>query len=140
MNKVILIGRICNDIELRYFENEVGVATINLAVPRAFKNAKGEYETDFIKVVLYNKTAEVVNKNCKKGDMLAIDGRIQVRNYEYEGKPRTDTSVVCEKITLIGNKKEKLPTNQTGKEITLKEDPFKKFAEDIEIEDSELPF
>ena len=72
--------------------------------------------------------------------MLAIDGRIQVRNYEYEGKPRTDTSVVCEKITLIGNKKEKLPTNQTGKEITLKEDPFKKFAEDIEIEDSELPF
>lgn len=133
MNKVILIGRICNDIELRYFENEVGVATINLAVPRAFKNAKGEYETDFIKVVLYNKTAEVVNKNCKKGDMLAIDGRIQVRNYEYEGKPRTDTSVVCEKITLLNNKPK---TTKDEK----KEDPFKKFAEDIEIEDSELPF
>lgn len=133
MNKVILIGRICNDIELRYFENEVGVATINLAVPRAFKNAKGEYETDFIKVVLYNKTAEVVNKNCKKGDMLAIDGRIQVRNYEYEGKPRTDTSVVCEKITLLNNKPK---TTKDEK----KEDPFKKFAEDIEIEDNELPF
>lgn len=133
MNKVFLIGRICNDIELRYFENEVGVATINLAVPRAFKNAKGEYETDFIKVVLYNKTAEVVNKNCKKGDMLAIDGRIQVRNYEYEGKPRTDTSVVCEKITLLNNKPK---TTKDEK----KEDPFKKFAEDIEIEDNELPF
>lgn len=133
MNKVILIGRICNDIELRYFENEVGVATINLAVPRAFKNAKGEYETDFIKVVLYNKTAEIVNKNCKKGDMLAIDGRIQVRNYEYEGKPRTDTSVVCEKITLLNNKPK---TTKDEK----KEDPFKKFAEDIEIEDNELPF
>lgn len=133
MNKVILIGRICNDIELRYFENEVGVATINLAVPRAFKNAKGEYETDFIKVVLYNKTAEVVNKNCKKGDMIAIDGRIQVRNYEYEGKPRTDTSVVCEKITLLNNKPK---TTKDEK----KEDPFKKFAKDIEIEDEALPF
>lgn len=134
MNKAILIGKICNDIELRYFENEVGVATINLAVPRAFKNAKGEYETDFIKVVLYNKTAEVVNKNCKKGDMIAIDGRIQVRNYEYEGKPRTDTSVVCEKITLLNNK----PKATTKEE--KKEDPFKQFAKDIEIEDEALPF
>lgn len=135
MNKVILIGRICNDIELRYFENEVGVATINVAVPRAFKNAKGEYETDFIKVVLYNQVAEVLNKNCKKGDLIGIDGRIQVRNYEYEGKPRVDTSVVCEKITLLNNK----PKENVKKE-TKKEDPFKKFAEDIEIEDDCLPF
>jgi single-strand DNA-binding protein len=135
MNKVILIGRICNDIELRYFENEVGVATINVAVPRAFKNAKGEYETDFIKVVLYNQVAEVVNKNCKKGDQIAIDGRIQVRNYEYEGKPRTDTSVVCEKITLLNNK----PKENVKKE-TKKVDPFAEFGKEIEIEDNELPF
>lgn len=66
--------------------------------------------------------------------MLAIDGRIQVRNYEYEGKPRTDTSVVCEKITLLNNKPKE------DKKIEKKEDPFKKFAEDIEIEDSQLPF
>lgn len=138
MNKVILIGRICNDIELRYFENEVGVGTINLAVPRAFKNVKGEYETDFVKVVLYNKTAEVVNKNCKKGDLIGIEGRIQVRNYEYEGKPRTDTSVVCEKITLLNNKPKE--EKQNWNEKAKKEDPFKKFAEDIEIEDNELPF
>lgn len=135
MNKVILIGRICNDIELRYFENEVGVATINVAVPRAFKNAKGEYETDFIKVVLYNKTAEVVNKNCKKGDLIGIDGRIQVRNYEYEGKPRVDTSVVCEKITLLNNK----PKENVKKE-TKKVDPFEEFGKEIEIEDEALPF
>lgn len=135
MNKVILIGRICNDIELRYFENEVGVATINVAVPRAFKNAKGEYETDFIKVVLYNQVAEVVNKNCKKGDQIAIDGRIQVRNYEYEGKPRTDTSVVCEKITLLNNK----PKENVKKE-TKKVDPFEEFGKEIEIEDNALPF
>lgn len=133
MNKVILIGRICNDIELRYFDGDTGVATINVAVPRAFKNAKGEYETDFIKVVLYNRTAEIVNKNCKKGDQIAIDGRIQVRNYQdKDGNTRLDTSVVCEKITLLNNK------NKTTKE--KKEDPFKKFAEDIEIEDNELPF
>ena len=133
MNKVILIGRICNDIELRYFENEMGIATINVAVPRAFKNAKGEYETDFIKVVLYNQVAEVLNKNCKKGDLIGIDGRIQVRNYEYEGKSRTDTSVVCEKLTLLNNKPK---TTKDEK----KEDPFKKFAKDIEIEDDALPF
>lgn len=135
MNKVILIGRICNDIELRYFENEVGVATINVAVPRAFKNAKGEYETDFIKVVLYNQVAEVLNKNCKKGDLIGIDGRIQVRNYEYEGKPRTDTSVVCEKITLLNNK----PKENVKKE-TKKVDPFEEFGKEIEIEDDALPF
>lgn len=141
MNKVILLGRICNDIELRYFENEVGVATINVAVPRTFKNIKGEYETDFIKVILYNQVAEVVNKNCNKGDQIGIEGRIQVRSYQDKnGNARTDTSVVCEKVTLIGNKKEKLPTNQTGKELTKKEDPFKKFAEDIKIEDDALPF
>ena len=133
MNKVILIGRICNDIELRYFENDMGIATINVAVPRAFKNAKGEYETDFIKVVLYNQVAEVLNKNCKKGDLIGIDGRIQVRNYECEGKPRTDTSVVCEKLTLLNNKPK---TTKDEK----KEDPFKKFAKDIEIEDDALPF
>lgn len=138
MNKVILIGRICNDIELRYFDGDTGVATINVAVPRAFKNAKGEYETDFIKVVLYNQVAEIVNKNCKKGDQIGIDGRIQVRNYEYEGKPRTDTSVVCEKITLLNNRKEEKETNWDKK--AKKEDPFKKFAEEIEIEDNELPF
>lgn len=135
MNKVILIGRICNDIELRYFENEVGVATINVAVPRAFKNAKGEYETDFIKVVLYNQVAEVLNKNCKKGDLIGIDGRIQVRNYEYEGKPRIDTSVVCEKITLLNNK----PKENVKKE-TKKVDPFEEFGKEIEIEDDTLPF
>ena len=134
MNKVILIGRICNDIELRYFENEVGVATINLAVPRAFKNAKGEYETDFIKVVLYNQVAEVLNKNCKKGDLIGIDGRIQVRNYQdKDGKSKVDTSVICEKITLLNNKP------KTTKE-EKKEDPFKQFAKDIEIDDNTLPF
>ena len=134
MNKVILIGRICNNIELRYFENDMGIATINVAVPRSFQNVKGEYETDFIKVVLYNKIAEVVNKNCNKGDQIGIEGRIQVRNYQdKEGNTRIDTSVVCEKITLLNSK------NKTTKDIK-KEDPFKKFAEDIEIEDSELPF
>lgn len=134
MNKVILIGRICNDIELRYFENEVGVATINVAVPRAFKNAKGEYETDFIKVVLYNQVAEVLNKNCKKGDLIGIDGRIQVRNYQdKDGKSKVDTSVICEKITLLNNKP------KTTKE-EKKEDPFKQFAKDIEIDDNTLPF
>ena len=135
MNKVILIGRICNDIELKKFDNEVGVATINVAVPRAFKNAKGEYETDFIKVVLYNQVAEVLNKNCKKGDLIGIDGRIQVRNYQdKDGKSKVDTSVVCEKITLLNNK----PKATTKEE--KKEDPFKQFAKDIEIEDDALPF
>lgn len=135
MNKVILLGRICNDLELRYLKNESGVLNINLAVPRSFKNLNGEYETDFIKVTLYGKTAEIVNKNCKKGDRIVIDGRLQYRTYQdKDGNARSDTSVVSEKVTLIELRKKE------EKESPIEEDPFKEFGKNLEIEDSELPF
>jgi len=99
LNRVILIGRLTKDPELRYTQNGTAVATFTLAVDRKFKRE----ETDFIPIVVWAKQAENCANYLNKGSLVAIDGRIQVRTYDnQEGQRRWVTEVVAEDVRFMG--------------------------------------
>lgn len=105
MNNVNLIGNLTRDIELKKTPNDISVATFTVAVSRNFKTDGGA-ETDFINCVSWRKTAELLNKYCKKGDKIAVSGNIQTRTYENkEGKKAYVTEVVAESIEFLTPKK-----------------------------------
>ena len=88
LNQTVIVGRIAKDPELRETENGKKVTNVTLAVPRSFKNANGEYETDFISCVLWKGIAESTVEYCKKGDLVGVKGRIQTRVYEKDEERR----------------------------------------------------
>ena len=99
LNRVILIGRLTKDPELRYTQNGTAVATFTLAVDRKFKRE----ETDFIPIVVWAKQAENCANYLNKGSLVAIEGRIQVRTYDnQEGQRRWVTEVVAEDVRFMG--------------------------------------
>ena len=105
LNSFIAIGRLCRDPELRYTQNNTAVASFTLAVDRSRKNANGERETDFIPVVVWGQQAENCNTYLNKGKLVAIDGRLQIRNYEdKEGNKRTIAEVVAESVQFLSPK------------------------------------
>ena len=112
LNSVILIGRLAQDPELRYTQGGDAVANFALAVERPFTNQRGEKEVDFIKVVAWKKQGENVSKYLSKGSLCAVNGRIQVRNYEDKGGiKRTIAEVNADRVVFLdkggGNKQEK---------------------------------
>jgi len=98
INQMGLVGRLVSDPQIN--ETEIGnkICSITLAVPRSYKNANGEYETDFIPVILFNGIAERTTEWCKKGDLVGVKGRIQAK----EGK----VELMAEKITFLSSNKE----------------------------------
>ena len=106
LNQAVLVGRIAKDLELK--ETEKGkVVNITLAVPRSFKNYKGEYDTDFISCVLWKGVAESTVEYCKKGDLVGIKGRIQTRDVELEDETHKKyVEVIAEKVTFLSSKKD----------------------------------
>lgn len=105
MNKVFLIGRLTKDPELRYTGSNKAVCQITVAVNRGFGNQNGNAETDFINVVLWDKTAENVAKYMTKGRLLLVEGRIQTRNYDNnEGKKVYVTEVVASNVQFLESK------------------------------------
>jgi single-strand DNA-binding protein len=102
LNRIILIGRLVRDPELRYTPNGVATATFTLAVDRPFVNQKGERETDFIDIVTWRKLAEVCASHLGKGRLVAVDGRLQIRSYETsEGQRRRVAEVVAETVRFL---------------------------------------
>lgn len=101
LNQVILVGRLTKELEIKGEENKY--ADITIAVPRSFKNADGEYETDFIDCILYGNVAENTSEYCKKGDILGIKGRIQ--------KTDDKMQIIAEKVTFLSSKSEKNEDN-----------------------------
>ena len=105
MNKIMLIGRLTKDPELRYTQSGTAVASFTLAVDRRFSNQNGERETDFINCVAWNKSAEFVANYFHKGKQMALEGRLQVRSYDgNDGQRRWVTEVVAEQIEFVGSK------------------------------------
>lgn len=132
MNNTNLIGRLTTKPELRYTNSNKPVCTFTLAVTRMYSRD----ETDFINCVAWNKTAEILNKYCDKGSQIGITGRIQTRNYEtQDGAKKYITEIIVENLTLLGNKKE-----DKAEVVEEKSDLFKEFADEVVIDDSELPF
>ncbi len=107
MNTITIIGRLVRDPELKQ-TNNTDILNVTLAVDRDFRNSEGEYEVDFINCVLWKGIASNTAKYCKKGDMVAITGRLQIRKYEYEGVTRITAEVVAEKVKFLKTKREEV--------------------------------
>lgn len=101
LNRIVLIGRLTADPQLRYTQSGTPVATFRLAVDRARANPQGEREADFIDIVTWQKLAETCANNLNKGRLIAVDGRLQVREYEYEGQRRRAAEVVAENVRFL---------------------------------------
>lgn len=145
MNKVVLLGRLTKDIEVRYTESGTAVGNLTLAVKRRIKNTDGEYESDFINCVCWKETAETMNKYLKKGDQVLVEGRIQTRNFEdKDGNKRYATEVVIEHMDFVSSKKEQ--TAEVKEESKEEKNPFEDMHtkveadQSIEISDEDLPF
>lgn len=110
MNKVIIIGRNTKDIELRQTPSGVSAIEFSIAVKRTFKNANGEYESDFFDCIAFSKLAETISRYVKKGDQVGIEGRLQKRNYtNKEGKKVYVTEIVAENVEFLQSKKSDEP-------------------------------
>ncbi|AIC96522.1 MULTISPECIES: single-stranded DNA-binding protein [Shouchella] len=102
LNRVVLVGRLTRDPELRFTPNGVAVANFTLAVNRPFSNQQGEREADFINCVVWRKPAENVANFLKKGSLAGVDGRVQTRSYDNnEGKRVFITEVVAESVQFL---------------------------------------
>lgn len=134
MNKVILIGRLTKDVELKYTTSQTAVATFSMAVER--RQVKGkEKEADFLNIVLWGKTAESAAKYTAKGKLLAVVGRIQTRSYDAkDGSKRYVTEVIGEEVKFLEW------ASKNGSESAEK-DPFASL-EDIPMtyDDGDIPF
>lgn len=106
LNQVVLVGRLTSDPEAIVMEGGHKKSVFNVAVPRTYKNQNGEYDTDFIRCVLWDAIATSTAEYCKKGDIVGIKGRIQVSSYDKNGKKEYLTEVVAEKVTFLSTKKQ----------------------------------
>ena len=105
MNQVVMVGRIVKEPELKETENG-SLCNLTLAVPRSFKNAMGEYDTDFVDVTLWKSIAENTKEYCNKGDLVGVKGRIQTNSKEDEnGEKKHFMNIVAEKVTFLSSKK-----------------------------------
>ncbi len=105
-NKVILIGRLTKDPELRYTPSGKAVAGFRLAVDRGMSNPQGEKETDFIDIVVWDKQAETVQRYLSKGRLVLVDGRLQMRQYDaQDGTRRTVYEVVAQNVRFLPDSK-----------------------------------
>lgn len=105
LNRIILIGRLTKDPELRYTPNGKAVAGFTLAVDRPFKNQQGEREADFINIVVWGAQAENCANYLSKGKLAAVDGRLQIRSYDgQDGQKRWITEVVADNVRFLSPK------------------------------------
>lgn len=134
LNKIILMGRLTRDPELRHTQSGTKVAAFALAVERDYKDQNGEKETDFIDVVAWRGTAEFVSKYFTKGRMAVVEGRLQIRDWtDKDGHKRRSAEVVAENVYFGDSKK----ADGASKYQAAGGD--QEFAE-IGEEDGELPF
>ncbi|GIP47976.1 single-stranded DNA-binding protein 1 [Paenibacillus sp. J53TS2] len=163
LNRVILIGRLTRDPELRYTPAGVAVTQFTLAVDRPFTSQGGEREADFIPVVTWRQLAETCANYLRKGRLTAVEGRIQVRNYENnEGKRVYVTEVIADNVRFLesnreggagggGGTREEAPfggggggggnSNRGGNfSRGNQDDPFSDDGKPIDISDDDLPF
>lgn len=105
MNNYTLIGRLVKDLEVKESENKKKYGYITVAVNRTYKNAEGNYDTDFIDMIVWNDIAERISEYCHKGDLIAVNGRIETRMTTVDDHNEKVTSLVCDKVTFLSTKK-----------------------------------
>ena len=107
LNRIVLIGRLTREPELRFTATGTAVANFTLAVDRQRPNSQGEREADFIRVVVWGKQGETCSNYLGKGRLVAVDGRLQVRTYQaQDGQNRTSAEVVAENVRFLDRPRE----------------------------------
>ena len=150
INRVVLVGRLTKDPELRYTPSGVAVATFTLAVNRQFTNAQGERDADFINIVAWRQLAELCANYLKKGSQAGLEGRLQSRSYDNkEGKKVFVTEVVADNVQFLSTSGERKEGSgggggysSTGKGSSPNpyNDPFANDSKIVDISDDDLPF
>lgn len=100
-NKITLIGRLTKDPDLKYTKNGNAVSRMTLAVDRRYKSSDGEQQTDFIPIIAWNKLAETVANYLEKGKLIAVDGSLEIRNYEQDGVKKYIAEVISNDIRFL---------------------------------------
>ena len=140
LNKIILMGRLCTNPELRRTGSGTAVTSFSLACDRDFKSQSGEKETDFIEVVAWKNTAEFVSKYFSKGRMAVVEGRLQIRDWtDKAGNKRTTAEVVADNVYFADSKRSESNDNQKENFNALSGRVSDDFVPASE-EDGELPF
>lgn len=136
LNKIILMGRLTRDPELRRTQAGTAVVSFSLAVDRDYKDQSGEKETDFIDIVAWRNTAEFVSKYFTKGRMAVVEGRLQIRDWtDKDGGKRRSAEVVAENV-YFGDSKKSEAAPAYGEAPGAHGGDFAEVGE----EDGELPF
>ena len=145
LNNVVLIGRLVRDPELRYTPAGVAVTQFTLAVDRPFTSQGGEREADFIPIVTWRQLAETCANYLRKGRLAAVEGRIQIRNYENnEGKRVYVTEIIADNVRFLesANKNRQSSEEEPDepRRNNTNRDPFQDDGKSIDISDDDLPF
>ena len=139
MNKVILIGRLGGDPELKYTANGTAQALINLATSERWKDADGNQKekTEWHRVIAWRRQAEFAGEWLKKGRLVCIEGKLSTRSWEKDGQKRYMTEVVADSITMLGSKAEGGGGESKGTPPKQEEPPDNG---DVMEDDDDLPF
>ena len=153
MNKAFLIGRLTRDPELRYSSSNAAIVNFSIAIDRQYTNTQGQRETDFINIVAFQKQAENIKKYVFKGSLVAVDGRIQTRNYEdKDGKRVYVTEVVADRVQFLDTKSSSNNVASDTQDVSpadfqssmpetnVSNDVFADFGSSIEISDDDIAF
>lgn len=138
INKVIAIGTMGKDPEVRQMANGNTVVNISIAVTEKYKDKNGEKKeiTEWINVVFFGKVAEIVAEYCKKGSQIYVEGKLKTEKYEKEGQTHYSTRVVANQVQLLGGKPSGNADNQHNK---AKSNGYQPQAEDPDFDD-DIPF
>lgn len=150
-NKVVLVGRLVRDPELRYTGTGKAVCNFTLAVDRSFKNASGEKEADFIPIIVWGAHGENCNTYLAKGKLALVDGRMQTRNYEAkDGTKKYVTEVVASDVRFLSPRDPNQQSNDSPEESKDSNGDQKWIGDDnknsgpanndISMGDDDLPF
>ena len=113
MNKIIVMGRLTKDPEVRYTPSQKVVCSFTLAVDRPFLNQQGQREADFIPVVVWGKAAELCGNSLAKGHRLLVEGRLQIRNFDAkDGTKHWVTDIIANNVEFVERKSESANRNQ----------------------------
>ncbi|MBT9281992.1 MAG: single-stranded DNA-binding protein [Hydrogenibacillus schlegelii] len=140
INRVVLVGRLTRDPDMNYTASGTPVTSFTVAVDRPFKNARGERDADFVRVVAWRKLGEVVAEYVQKGRLVAVEGSLRTRSFENnEGRRVYVTEVVADSVVFL----ERPPKNGGGKAAKAAEKAKEEPAEPVDAfagVDEDLPF
>jgi single-strand DNA-binding protein len=155
MNKVVLVGRLTKDPELKRTNSDIAVVQFTIAVNRTYQNKAGEKQADFIGCVAWRAQAENLAKYMRKGSLIGIDGQIQTRNYDDQnGVRRYITEVICDNIHFLESKSSKgegfggfsdvnsyeVPDYSSKPQQEKQRNPFEDIKSEFDISNDDLPF